>query len=315
MRTVALLVASAVVLLAVAGAGASASRSGAGVELRFDLEAALTSTRQVSSDRVIRTIGAWIPIIGFFFQGPPTDVLEHSKRLSGDFLGEPVSGELKVVEVRRGQSEYHPTVLRVEVRGSSLVLAFGAPAARGYRVWAVPGQSTGVFSGVEAGGHVRVVGLPERFSIVRGEVVVGWQDREAAVSALVAGGWSAEAARSAVSGARVSVVPFPQTDPRDPPARTEVRWIRIPAGAEAADVSVAVLVGTDAMPAVEGGDRAKSARVRVVAAHVAGASVLYEGEAGPGDQVLAAGRVSLPAVLMVVVGPKTVFQTSLERQE
>ncbi len=319
MRTLAVLVAVAVTLLAVAGVGAPANRTGAGLELRFDLEAAFGSTRQVSSDRAIRFIGQaagmLAPWAGVFtsllLSGPPTDVFEHSKSLSGTFLGEPVSGELKVVEVRRGQSEHHPALMRLEVRGSSLVLAFGAPADRGYRVWAVREQSTGVFSGVEAGGHVRVVGLAERFSIVRGEVVVGWQDHATAVSTMVAGGWSEEAARSAVSGTRLRVVPFPQADPKNPPARTEVRWVSSPAGTGAADVSLAVLLGTDAMPLAEGGTRARSARVRVVAAHSAGTGVLFDGEAGPGDQVLASGKVSLPAILMVVAGPRTLFQASL----
>ena len=313
MRTLVVLVVALLVALALAvpSSLASSGRRGVGLEVRFDIEAALTSTKQVSSDRVLRAIGVWIPLLGFLFQGPPTEVFEHSKGLSGTFLGEPVSGELKVVEVRRGQSDYYPALMRLEARGSSLVLAFGSPTERGYRVWGLPDKSTGVFSALEVGGHVRVVGLPERFSIIRGEIVIGWANPETALSALVSAGWAEETARTTLAQSRIRVVPFPQVDRGNPPARTEVRWVSSAAGASGREVSVAVLIGTDAMPPAEGGGKARSTRVRVIATHTSGTVNLFDGEAGPGDQVVAVGRVVPPGVLMVLAGSKLLFQTAI----
>ncbi len=312
----AVLVTLAVAAGLVAPALATPAWTGAGVEVRFEVEASHVSTRRVSSDRLAKTIGQYIPIISFFvfLSGPPTDVFEHSKGLTGTFLGEEVSGELKVIEVRRGQSNFQPATLRLEVRGSALELVFGSPSQRGYRVWTVPGKSTGVFAGVEAGGYVRVVGLSDRFSILRGEVVIGWPGREEAASALVSAGWQEDVARSALAATRVSVVPFPEASPDNPPATTQVRWIRSRAAQESVDLSLAMLVGTDAMPLVEGGQRARSAKVRVTVAGVDGVRTLHEGQVSAGEQIWVSSRVLVPCVLLVTVGPKTVFQVSITEE-
>lgn len=310
-------VVAALVLLVLRGVlpGASAQvavQDGTGLEFRVDLEASLVETRKVHSDEW-RRYAQYIPVIGFLFSlGPVTEVFEHSKNVSGTFLEQGASGQLKVVEVRRGGVEFRPAEARLSVRGSTLVLVFHAPESRGYRVSAVPDRSTGVFRGVEAGGYLRVVGLQERYSIVRGELVVGWPSREAAQEALTAAGWEPEAAREATVRARVSVVPFPAADPENPPSRTLIRWVRSEAGQGRVDVSVAVLVGTDAMPVLEGGQRAREVRLRVVVAGASGSAVLHDGPVQVGGQVTVSARVETPAVLMVLAGTRTLAQVPVQ---
>lgn len=290
------------------------ANEGVGLQVAVDLEASTTSVKKVRSDVWMRYM-TWIPIIGIVFapfaMGPSTEVFEHSKGVTGIFLGRDVEGTLTVVEVRRGGAEFHPGFLRIKVGGSTLVLAFHGVTPRGYHVVALPGESSGAFAGLEVSGFLRVVGLSDRFSIVRGELVLGWPDRRSAASALVAAGWPEELVDDALRGSRQAVVPFPPADPQKPPQATAVRWLARSAGSQAADLSLVVLVGSDAMPVLEGGVRARSAKVRVVVAGPSGTTTLYEGEAAPGQQVTASGRTGLPAVVLVMVGTKTVFQRAL----
>jgi hypothetical protein len=248
--------------------------------------------------------------------GPQTDVYEHTKELSGTFLGEPVSGKFSVAEIRRGgERNFVPGILSLTVRGSRFEAVFGPPTAQGYHLVPVPDRMSGVFARAESGGFIRVVGLADRYSVLRGSIVVGWADRQAATGALEEAGWSPDAAGRAVASATRGIVPFPPHDRDNPPDRTLIRWVAEKDQTGQIRVRVLVLVGKDAMPVVEGGRPAQSVKIRVVAAVPGANTTLYEGDAAPGEQVAASGQVSPPAIVMVMAGPKVLFSQTLAAED
>jgi hypothetical protein len=297
------------------------SREGSGIGLAFsvDWEASTVQVRRTHSEEWKRYVGVLqfiIPIPLFLFMGPQTNVYEHTKELSGTFLGEPVSGKFSVAEIRRGgERNFVPGTLSLTVRGSRFEAVFGPPTAQGYHLVPVQDRMSGVFGRVESGGFIRVVGLADRYSVLRGSIVIGWADAQAAASALEEAGWSPEAASRAVASGTRGIVPFPPHDRDHPPDRTLIRWVAEKDQSGRLRVSVLVLVGKDAMPLLEGGRLAQSVKVRVVAAVPGATTILHEGDAAPGEQVAASGHVAPPAIVMVMAGPKVLFSQSLAAEE
>jgi hypothetical protein len=300
-------------------AGQSSVGSGIGLAFPVDWEASTVQVRRTHSEEWKRYVGALqfiIPIPLFLFMGPQTDVYEHTKELSGTFLGEPVSGKFSVAEIRRGgERNFVPGALSLTVRGSRFEAVFGPPTAQGYHLVPVPDRMSGVFARAESGGFIRVVGLADRYSVLRGSIVVGWADRQAATGALEEAGWSPDAAGRAVASATRGIVPFPPHDRDNPPDRTLIRWVAEKDQTGQIRVRVLVLVGKDAMPVVEGGRPAQSVKIRVVAAVPGANTTLYEGDAAPGEQVAASGQVSPPAIVMVMAGPKVLFNQTLAGED
>jgi hypothetical protein len=308
-------------------AGQSSAGSGIGLAFPVDWEASTVQVRRTHSEEWKRYVGVLqalqfftpIPIPLFLFTGfigPQTDVYEHTKELSGTFLGEPVSGKFSVAEIRRGgERNFVPGILSLTVRGSRFEAVFGPPTAQGYHLVPVPDRMSGVFARAESGGFIRVVGLADRYSVLRGSIVVGWADRQAATGALEEAGWSPDAAGRAVASATRGIVPFPPHDRDNPPDRTLIRWVAEKDQTGQIRVRVLVLVGKDAMPVLEGGRPAQSVKIRVVAAVPGANTTLYEGDAAPGEQVAASGQVSPPAIVMVMAGPKVLFSQTLAAED
>jgi len=296
-------------------AGQPSEGSGIGLAFPVDWEASTVQVRRTHSEEWKRYVGALqfiIPIPLFLFMGPQTDVYEHTKELSGTFLGEAVSGKFSVAEIRRGgERSFVPGTLSLTVRGSRFEAVFGPPTAQGYHLIPVQDRMSGVFARAESGGFIRVVGLADRYSVLRGSIVIGWADGQAAASALEEAGWDPDAAGRAVASATRGIVPFPPHDRDNPPDRTLVRWVAEKDQSGRLRVRVLVLVGKDAMPVLEGGRRAQSAKIRVVAAVPGANTTLYEGDVSPGEQVAASGHVAPPAIVMVLAGPKVLFNHTL----
>ena len=309
--------------LASPAVGQSPWGSGIGLAFPVDWEASTVQVRRTHSEEWKRYVEALQGVLRLFTRvplflpmGPQTDVYEHTKELSGTFLGEAVSGKFSVAEIRRGgERSFVPGTLSLTVRESKFEAVFGPPTAQGYHLVPIRDRMSGVFARVESGGVIRVVGLADRYSVLRGSIVIGWADGQAAASALEEAGWDSEAAGRAVASATRGIVPFPPHDRDNPPDRTLVRWVAEKDRSGRLRVRVLVLVGKDAMPVLEGGSLAQSVKIRVVAAVPGSSTALYEGDAAPGEQVVAFGHVTPPAVVMVMAGPKMLFSQALAAEE
>ncbi len=181
------------VALLTAGVPAAAQPAGdpdVGVEVQVEAEAFTVQVVRVRSD-AWRSLVDWI--VPLLSMTPRTDVFEHRKDVEGRVLGLRARGRFTVLEVKRygrysaPSVEFIPVRLTLELPLGTLSLVFAGASGSGYTVESEPGAGTGVFRELVVRGELRVFGLSDRGSIVRGRLVLGFPDRAAALEALAGG--------------------------------------------------------------------------------------------------------------------------------
>lgn len=286
-----------------------------GVQVPFELEAVTVSTKRLRSDEWKRIAG-WIPYIGMLFSLSGQEiVIQHERAVDGTFLGLPAKGRLIVLQSIKvspmspmPSGQWAPSQLTLELPNGTLAMR-ATSSAGAYWFESDPQKSTGVFSGLVARAEVRIFGISDQNSILRGRVVLGLGSMEEAIRVLSTGLSAGDAAQVArgLEGGRVVLMPFPAA--AKPPQETLVRWMVVARNGENISVQVLVLIGGLASSP----EAKKMRRLKVTAIPTGGkAVVVYEKEHEPGDQVELLVTGAPPVVVLVYVDTEMVRQFKAE---